>query len=104
MGAPAQNAVRARALKSTRTIPSMDRPSPRRRKCVHSSPAWGGRPRTGHSVSYGLGSLKPPSHSPPWLLLLTGGIFWDPLCVPTRWSSDFHGEFDAGARLQPERA
>jgi hypothetical protein len=33
----------------------MDRPSPRRRKCVHSSTAWGRRPRAGPSVSYGLG-------------------------------------------------
>jgi hypothetical protein len=32
-----------------------DCPSPRRRKCVHSSTAWGRRPRAGPSVSYGLG-------------------------------------------------
>ena len=48
--------------------------------------------------------LTPPPHSLSWLLLLAGRIFRDPVCVPPGWSSDFHGEFDAGPRLPPVRA
>jgi hypothetical protein len=44
---------------------------------------------------------EPPPHSLPWLLLLAGGIFRDPVCVPSGWSSDFHGEFHAGPSLHP---
>ena len=46
----------------------------------------------------------PPPHSLSWLLLLAGRIFRDPVCVPPSWSSDFHGEFDAGPSLPPVRA